>query len=184
MLRVTADQARRLNKMVTSLLDLSRLQTGQLSIERRPVDLRAQITRIAEEVEPTLEGHTLRLELPSMGVPVLGDELRLEQVIQNLVQNAVKYSPDGGPVHIALAPEAGWARISVRDEGLGIPPESLSRIFTRFFRAHNSDERQISGMGVGLYVVRQIIELHGGRVEVQSAERKGSTFTVWLPLAE
>jgi PAS domain S-box-containing protein len=182
MLRVTADQARRLNKMVASLLDLSRLQMGQLSIERRPVDLPALVTRIAEEIEPTLERHTLHLSLPDAPLLALGDELRLEQVLQNLVQNAVKYSPDGGPVRIELAQQGVLARLSVSDKGLGIPAEAMQRIFTRFFRAPNSEERQISGLGVGLYVVRQIVELHGGRVEVESAEQAGSTFTVWLPI--
>jgi PAS domain S-box-containing protein len=181
---VAAEQAHRLSKMVSSLLDLSRLQMGQLSIEREPVDLSALVQRIADEVEPTLPAsHQLDLQISSEPLLVIGDDLRLEQVIQNLLQNAVKYSPHGGPISLRLDQHAGFGRIAVRDQGLGIPGEALSQIFTRFFRAENAASYQVNGMGVGLYVVQQIVELHGGQVSVESEEGQGSTFTVLLPLA-
>lgn len=180
---VVNDQARRLNKMVIALFDLSRLQMGQLNIERRPIDLAALTTRIVEEVRPTLDRHTLQFTTEGAPIVISGDELRLEQVIQNLLQNAIKYSPEGGAIAIRVAQQNGWAILSVEDQGLGIPKEALPRIFRRFYRAANADAHQTSGMGVGLYVAQQIVDLHGGRVEVESTEGVGSTFTVWLPTA-
>lgn len=182
-IEVANAQAHRLHKMVASLLDLSRLQTGQLSIERGPVELGALVRRIGDEVEPTLNTHKLRVELPAEPVLISGDELRLEQVIQNLLSNAVKYSPHGGPIALALSAEGGWTRLAVQDQGMGIPRDSLGHVFTRFYRAANSERYQVVGMGVGLFVVKQIAELHGGRIEVDSVEGRGSTFTLWLPLA-
>lgn len=182
-MQVMVDQALRLNKMVLTLFDLSRLQTGQLSIEHAPVDVAALAARIVDEVEPTIERHTLHLQCVGEPLVISGDELRLEQVIQNLIQNAIKYSPDGGPISVRVAPEGGGVQISVQDRGLGIPQESLPRIFRRFYRAENAEPYQISGMGVGLYVAKQIVDLHGGRVDVESAEGSGSTFIVWLPVA-
>jgi signal transduction histidine kinase len=180
-LSVVVEQARRLNRMVTSLLDLSRIQTGQLSIDQRPVDLSALTRRISEEVSPTLMMHTLHHEVPDRAVIMIGDELRLEQVLQNLLQNAAKYSPHGSKIKLKMDVVDDWACLSVADEGLGIPQEALPRIFNRFYRAPNAAQ-QVSGIGVGLFVVRQIVELHGGRIDVQSTEGEGSTFYVWLPL--
>lgn len=182
-IQVMVDQARRLNKMVLTLFDLSRLQTGQLSIEHAPVDIGALAARIVDEVEPTIERHTLHLERDGDALVISGDELRLEQVIQNLIQNAIKYSPEGGPISVRVAPDDDGVQISVQDHGLGIPEESLPRIFRRFYRAENAEPYQIGGMGVGLYVAKQIVDLHGGRVDVESAEGSGSTFMVWLPTA-
>lgn len=180
-LQVMIDQARRLNKMVQTLFDLSRLQTGQLGIERLSIDLGALVTRIIDEIEPTIERHTLHLQRCGETFMIMGDELRLEQVIQNLIQNAIKYSPEGGPIYVRVAHQDDGVQLSVQDRGLGIPQDSLPRIFRRFYRAENAEPYQISGMGVGLYVAKQIVDLHGGRVEVTSTEGVGSTFIVWLP---
>ena len=114
---------------------------------------------------------------------MIGDDLRLEQVVQNLLQNAVKYSPNGGLIRLLLDIHSPNARLRVEDRGLGIPREALGQIFGRFYRAQNTASYQVSGIGVGLYVVKQIVELHGGHVEVESVEGEGSTFTVLLPLA-
>lgn len=183
-IEVANAQAHRLHKMVTSLLDLSRLQMGQLSIERAPVNLTALVRRICEELEPTLSAHHLSVAAPAEEVTIIGDELRLEQVIQNLLGNAVKYSPYGGPISLQLSAADGWARLAVQDQGLGIPADALEHIFSRFYRAANSERYHVVGMGVGLFVVKQIAELHGGRVEVESVEGEGSSFTLWLPLAQ
>jgi PAS domain S-box-containing protein len=184
-IQVATEQAHRLNKMVASLLDVSRLQTGQLSIERNPVDLGALVQRIGGEVEQTLHHtHQLEIQIPEAPVVIVGDDLRLEQVLQNLLQNAVKYSPQGGPIVMRLDTVGDHARLQVQDSGMGIPPESLNHIFSRFYRAANTASQQVSGMGVGLYVVKQIVELHGGRVEVESVEGEGSTFSIFLALAD
>jgi signal transduction histidine kinase len=168
--------------MVLSLLDLSRIETGQLSIERAPVDLNTLIARVVEEVQPTLDRHPVELHLPAQTLTVTGDALRLEQVVQNLVQNAAKYSPAGGPITVELAAEDGSARLAVTDRGIGIPAAAIPQLFQRFYRAPNVETHQIAGMGVGLFVVREIVGLHGGAVDVQSTEGAGSTFTVRLPL--
>jgi signal transduction histidine kinase/FixJ family two-component response regulator len=182
MTRVMTEQAQRLNKMISSMLDLSRLQTGQFSIERAPLDISALIYRVTEEVRPTLSTHTLTLHAPDAPIEIVGDELRLEQVFQNLILNAVKYSPEGGPIDVRLWADGTGVFLNVSDHGVGIPRESLPNIFRRFYRASNTEHMQVSGMGVGLYVVKQILEIHGGMVSVESVEGVGSTFSVWLPL--
>jgi signal transduction histidine kinase len=103
-------------------------------------------------------------------------------VIQNLIQNAIKYSPSGGRVTVQVERQAANACIRVSDQGIGIPAAALPQLFRRFYRAPNADSQHISGMGIGLYVVKEIVELHGGTVEVASQESQGSTFTISLPL--
>jgi PAS domain S-box-containing protein len=183
-LRVISDQSRRLSKLVSALLDLSRIQRGQLSIERRPFDLHGLVQRLIEEVQPAQEQHVLSCESTDEQLVVLGDELRIEQVLQNLVQNAIKYSPDGGTVCINLQRRGSEAQVSIVDEGIGIPADSIPQLFSRFYRARNVDPQHISGMGIGLYVVKEIVGLHGGTVSVTSEEGKGSTFMITLPLAD
>jgi signal transduction histidine kinase/DNA-binding response OmpR family regulator len=181
-LRVVADQATRLSKMVTSLLDISRLQLGQLSIEPMPLDLGALAARLVEQARPLLLQHSI--DYIGIGAPALisGDELRLEQALQNLIQNAIKYSPDGGAITVRVASDATRASVVVTDSGIGIPPEALSQLFQRFYRAPNVDPQHISGLGVGLYVVKEIVELHCGTVDVSSKVGVGSTFTISIPL--
>jgi signal transduction histidine kinase len=153
-----------------------------VSIERDLVDIGALIQRVVEEAQTGLERHKLAFIPPDDALAIIGDELRLEQVIQNLVQNAIKYSPNGGLVEVRAARRGAMACISVTDQGMGIPQAALSRLFTRFYRAPNVDPQHISGMGVGLYVVKEIVSLHGGEADVESQEGVGSTFTICLPL--
>jgi signal transduction histidine kinase/DNA-binding response OmpR family regulator len=181
-LRVVSDQATRLSKMVASLLDISRLQLGQLSIEPLPLDLGALAARLVEETRPLLREHSIEYIGSHAPALISGDELRLEQALQNLIQNAIKYSPDGGAITVRVACDAARASVAVTDAGIGIPPEALSQLFQRFYRAPNVDPQHISGLGVGLYVVKEIVELHGGTVEVSSEVGAGSTFTLSIPL--
>ncbi|HEU5100971.1 MAG TPA: ATP-binding protein [Roseiflexaceae bacterium] len=181
LLQTIGEQAARLNRLIAVMLDLSRLQSDQLTITRAPLDIVALVRRVADDVRPTLILHTLTCCLPDTPVLIEGDELRLEQVLQNLLSNAVKYSPNGGPISVQIERRGGAVRVSVADQGIGIPQANLSRLFQRFYRADNVDQRQISGMGIGLYVVRAIVELHGGRVDVVSPETGGSIFTISLP---
>jgi signal transduction histidine kinase len=182
-LHVINEQVRRLNKMIGTLLDASRLEAGALGVEREPLDLVQLVGRLIDELRPTLTQHTI--EVTSIAhAPVLADPLRLEQVYQNLLSNAVKYSHRGGQIQVRVAIEEQEALVAVRDQGIGIPPEAQQRIFQRFYRAPNADAERISGLGIGLYVVREIVELHGGRISVESSEGEGSTFTVYLPLAD
>jgi signal transduction histidine kinase/DNA-binding response OmpR family regulator len=182
-LQTIVEQASRLNRMITALLDVSRLQTGQFTIERRPLDLNDLVRRLAEEVRPTLDRHELRVTAGPTPARVLGDELRLHEVLQNLVHNALKYSPNGGEVEIVVGQSNGWAWMTVRDQGIGIPAEALPNLFRRFYRAPNAQDQQIGGIGLGLYVVNELVSLHGGVIEVESEVGKGSAFTVRLPAA-
>ncbi len=179
---VIGSQATRLNALVNALLDSSRLERGQLSLDRGPVDLSALVVRIVEESQPMLEHHSLVWELPDEPLVVDGDALRLEQVLQNLVGNAVKYSPAGGVVSIRARRDDQHMYVEVADQGMGIPASALPHLFQRFYRATNVDARQISGMGIGLYVVREIVHMHGGTVHASSTEGQGSTFVVTLPI--
>jgi PAS domain S-box-containing protein len=183
-LQVIVEQSARLNKMVLALLDLSRIETGQLTIERAPMDICALLRRLVEEIRPTLDGRALDLVCDDEPLMIAGDELRLEQVFQNLIQNAIKYSPDGQPVIVRARQCEQRACVSVADQGIGIPQTALPQLFQRFYRASNAADQQFSGIGVGLYVVKEIVDLHGGDVTVASVEGHGSTFTVSLPLLE
>ena len=182
-LQVIEAQAERLSRLISSLLEVSRLATGHFHVDLEPLDFRELVRRIGEEVRPTLEGHTLELSAPDHPVMVEGDALRLEQVLQNLIQNAIKYSPDGGLVSLRLERRDDQAVIVVADQGVGIPETALAQLFQRFFRAANSAQANTAGMGIGLYVVHEIVTRHGGTVEVASEEGHGSTFTVRLPLS-
>ncbi len=181
-MQIIVEQAQRLNRMISALLDASRIESGRFSIESVPMDLRTLAGRVIEETRLTMASHTFTLRVAETPVMVAGDEVRLEQVLQNLVSNAVKYSPGGGEVQIEVLPSERLARVAVSDQGIGIPADSRAELFRRFYRAANAEALGISGMGIGLFVVNEIVELHGGRIDVTSTEGKGSTFTVWLPL--
>ena len=146
------------------------------------LDLGALAARLVEEARPLLMEHSI--EYIGIRAPALisGDELRLEQAVQNLIQNAVKYSPQGGAIIVRVACDDTCASVAVTDSGIGIPPEALPQLFQRFYRAPNVDPQHISGLGVGLYVVKEIVELHGGTVDVRSEVGAGSTFMLSIPL--
>ncbi len=182
-IRIITEQSERLSKLINALLDISRIRTGRLSIEHGPVDLTSLVQRVVEEIQVVLENHTLNLSVPEQALIVEGDGLRLEQVLQNLIQNAIKYSPEGGFISVELEHLDTRARIKVSDQGIGIPSEALSQMFQPFYRAPNTETQQIVGMGIGLYVVKEIVLLHAGEVDVDSQEGEGSTFLVHLPLA-
>jgi signal transduction histidine kinase len=181
-LDVIVAQSARLNRMVAALLDIARIESGQLSIQRAPLDLCELARRVVEEAREQAEEHPLEVTCQPEQLLIEGDDLRLEQVLQNLIQNAIKYSPPGAPVAVRLERQGAYASVAVADRGIGIPEAALARLFQRFYRAPNVDERQISGMGIGLFVVKEIIMLHDGTVEVESIEGQGSTFSFRLPL--
>jgi PAS domain S-box-containing protein len=183
-IQVILDQAARLNEMMSLQLDISRLNSGQLHIARAPLDVAALARQIVVEFLPTVTEHTIVYAGPDTPMLVEGDRLRLIQVLQNLVQNAIKYSPAGGAVRVEVERHNGTVEIAVSDEGVGIPQAELPQLFQRFYRASNVDERAISGLGVGLYIVKELVTLHGGTVDVVTEEGRGSTFRVILPLLD
>jgi PAS domain S-box-containing protein len=183
-LQVVVNQSERLNEMVSFQLDISRLHTGHLQIERVPVDVVALVRQVIEEVQAPLTGHSVTYSGPDTPLLVEGDGLRLFQVLNNLIQNAIKYSPEGGVVQVQVERQDATVRVAVNDEGIGIPQAELPQVFQRFYRASNVDEGQMSGFGVGLYLVKELVTLHGGTVDVVSEEGRGSTFLITLPLSD
>lgn len=183
-IRIIHDQARRLTKLIGSLLDISRIDTGQLRLDPALLDLGALVQRMVSEMEPVFDRFTFICQIPVEAVMINGDSVRLEQVLHNLFQNATRYSPPGGTITIRLWRQDQSARLAVADQGIGIPPDALPHIFQRFYRAHSSDSHQVAGLGIGLYVVKEIVALHGGLVEVESIEGRGSTFVIELPLTQ
>lgn len=181
-IQVIIEQTNRLNKMVLGLLDISRIETGQLAIEQQPVDVCVLVGRIVAEVQPTLYDREISIDCSLQAAVIQGDELRLEQAFQNLIQNAIKYSGKGDAIVVEVSQRGAQVCVAVSDEGIGIPEAALSQLFERFYRADNVDQKNVSGLGIGLYVVKQIVELHGGTITVESVEGKGSTFTLYLPL--
>ena len=176
------NQALRLQRLINSLLDVTRLQDDRFALNLEPLDIVDLTRRLADELRPMLSHHQLAMRLPAAPVQIEGDRDRLEQVLQNLLQNAVKYSPGGGTIGVELDADASEVRIVISDSGVGIPPAEIPRIFERFYRASNVEMGQINGMGVGLYVVKEIIAFHGGTVEVTSRIGEGSRFCLRLPL--
>lgn len=179
-------QTKRLNTLIDTLLDVARLQRGQFALEPRPLDLVTLAAQVVDEFRLTLpaEGanHTITLLGPDEPVPVFGDLSRLEEILHNLLSNAVKYSPGGGTIHVRVARQAGESLLEVADEGIGIPAEAQAHLFEPFYRARNVGAL-VSGFGLGLYIVQEIVQRHGGRVEVESAEGQGTTLRITLPLS-
>ncbi len=174
-------ESQRLATLVTDLLDAARMEQGKLVADREPVDLGALVGEVVARQHPG--PHATELDVRGA---IVGDydRRRIEQLVENLVENAKKYSPEATPVSVAIWQEDGEAHISVRDRGIGIPPADLPKIFERFSRASNVDDRKFHGMGLGLYICRGIVEEHGGRIWAESEIGKGSTFHVALPLRE
>ncbi len=181
-INVIARQALRLKTLVDQMFDLSRLHMGSLLLDLKPVDLSVLIQRVVEEVQPLIHQHTVDLICPETPILLMGDESRLEQVLQNIVHNAIKYSPDGGSIVIRVTLEAQVVRIAITDSGIGIPESAHDQVFKRFYRASNGILRNISGLGIGLYIVNEIIQRHAGSITFRSTEGKGTTFIITLPL--
>jgi signal transduction histidine kinase len=177
---INAD-AQRLERMIDDMLNLERMQSGFAEIEARPVDLNALVAAVVHLSKPTATIHEFVLELDPELSPVAGDRDKLFQVVNNLVGNAVKYSPLGGEIRLVTFPDDGFAHLEVADQGVGIPETALARVFDRYARIETADHRVIKGTGLGLPIARQIVELHDGRIWVDSAFGKGSIFHVMLP---
>jgi len=182
---VIARQVRHMVELVDDLLDVSRVTRGLVELEREPVDLAAVVQNAIEQARPLIEkkGHTLALRLGAAHVTVIGDRKRLVQVMANLLNNAAKYTPDGGEIKVAAEVADGGIRLSVIDNGIGIDAALLPEVFELFTQAKRTPDRAQGGLGLGLALVRSMVGLHGGRVEAGSAgPGRGSRFDVVLPL--
>jgi signal transduction histidine kinase len=179
MLDIIEVQSERLARLVSQLLDVSRIQSGRLALEPQEVDLVELVNGIADSVRRTAAPHPIVIQAP-VELRAEVDPLRFEQVVTNLLDNAVKYSPDGQPIDVALSqPAPDVARLSVRDRGIGVPAEYREHIFEPFFRAPSVGDAK--GLGLGLYITKQTVELHGGQIEAEFPPEGGTQFVVTVP---
>jgi signal transduction histidine kinase len=163
------------------MLDLDRMESGRMSIRTSDVDINEVLGDAIARAgsSPTVD---FKADLDPRLPIVVGDRDRLVQVVSNLVNNAVKYSPDGGTVTLSSRVEGGFALVSVTDTGVGIPPDEIAHVFERFRRVRSGAAQSIPGTGLGLTIVKQIVEMHGGKIWVESAVGHGSAFHFTLPL--
>jgi PAS domain S-box-containing protein len=174
------EPVRRLERLVGELLDVSKIQAGRLEYAQERVDLDGLLHRVVETMQSMTPTHTLVVR-GSVQSTLLGDRDRLEQVFTNLISNAVKYSPGARTVEVELSRCEERVMVQIRDHGIGIPREQHDKIFERFYRVSDPKQRAISGLGMGLYIVAEIIKCHGGAITVDSVIGEGSTFQVTLP---
>ena len=172
----------RLQRLIDDLVEVSGISLGRLVLHRKPVELAAMLHSVARSAAVKATHHRLVVNAPD-AVVVCADLLRLEQAVRRLVDNAIRYSPPGD-VEINLAPSDKDVVISVRDQGIGIPADQKSRIFELFFRAHAGTPHDVGGLGIGLFLAREITIRHGGAIWFESEEGRGSTFYMRLPRAE
>jgi signal transduction histidine kinase len=174
-----------LTHLVDDLLDVSRVSQGKIALKKRPIELAEALRSAIEASQHNLEaeGHSFVAELPPEPVWLDADPTRLAQVVANLLNNAAKYTPAGGTVTLTAAAEDGWVEIKVTDTGVGIPPEMQPKIFEIFAQVEDHLSKAQGGLGIGLALVKQLVTLHGGSIEVESAgEGLGSAFIVRLPI--
>ena len=176
-----------LRTLVSELLNLTAIETGNFTLRRAPVDV-ARIAREAvESLRERAEERRIELTLSGRGDgetgTVLADRNALQMIIANLVDNAIKYTPEQGHVSVRVEQNGMYVRVSVQDDGIGVAPEDTGKVFDEFFRVKNEQTASIPGTGLGLSLVRRITEMHEGSVSVESTPGKGSTFTISLPLA-
>lgn len=177
----TLRQVKRLSTLVSDLLDVSKIEAGKLQLVKEKFDIRPTIDDAIELIQHTNATHHILLHTQVQSAVICGDPQRIEQVIINLLTNAIKYSPQGKKVEIFLSVDTRQVKIGVKDEGLGIPADRLDQIFNRFYRVEELNSN-ISGLGIGLYISKEIIERHNGKIWVDSTLEKGSTFWLTLPL--
>jgi PAS domain S-box-containing protein len=178
-------QAMHLARIVDDLLDVTRITRGKIALKAEILDLNGVVSRVVESCQPLIDAHRHDVDLRLAGglVPVVADATRLSQVVLNLISNAVKYTPEGGRITIVVHRKADYAELGVRDSGIGIPAALLPRVFDLFVQGERSLDRTESGLGIGLTLVKRLVELHGGSVEARSdGPGKGSEFIVRLPL--
>lgn len=171
----------KLEKFVSDLLDISRIQSGRLTLEKSKVSITNLVKNVVDNLRLISRNYNISLEIPEEPIEINIDPARIEQVIINLINNAIKYSATGKDIHVLLTKESQEVVISVEDQGVGISKDNIDNIFDRFYRVAEHQHR-VSGMGIGLNISKEILNLHGGRIWVESEVNKGSTFYFSIPL--
>ena len=179
-LDIALDQIDRMSRLILELLDVSRIETGRLQIRKEGIEWPQFVQTVVRHYS-AVGGRNYHVEVPPKPLLVSGDRDRLEQVLGNLIENAVKYSPDGTDVTVRVEERANQLITSVIDRGIGIPQDELSQVFERFHRGRQVSSTNYGGLGLGLYITRQIVERHGGDIRVESKEGGGTTFSFTLP---
>jgi signal transduction histidine kinase len=177
-------QVERLGKLVSQLLELSKLESGEVALRPERLALRPLVDELFSEIAVAMSGRRIQLgnQVPTDLPSVLADRERLHQVLFNLVDNAVRFTPDGGTVTVSARPEDGSVHVAVADTGSGIPPEHLPRLFERFYRVDHARAREDGGTGIGLAIARSVVEAHGGTIAAESEPGRGSVFSFDLPV--
>jgi PAS domain S-box-containing protein len=177
------NDADRVNRLIGDMLDLDRMESGRMTMRTADVDINDVLSEVVSRAAPSATTVEFKSDLDPRLPIVTGDRDRLIQVVSNLVNNAVKYSPEGGVVTVVSRADGGYALTSVSDTGLGIPPDEIGHVFERFRRVRSGAAQSIPGTGLGLAIVKQIVEMHGGKIWVESAVGHGSSFHFTIPLA-
>lgn len=178
-------QLGQLVRLIDDLMDVSRITSGKMMLRHERLSLQVLAETAVETVKPLIDasGHTLHLEFPNESIWIDADSTRLAQVISNILTNSAKYTPDGGQIWLTISRDQDEAIITIRDTGLGIPAEMLSKVFEMFAQVNRTLDRAQGGLGIGLALVRQLVQMHGGTITVESnGEGQGSNFTVRLPI--
>lgn len=180
-----SEKIKSLVDLSSELLDLAKMESGLINMEKEELQLAAVLADQVSFHRPRAQAKKIALELMPLDdlPPVLANRVNMEEVLTNLISNAINYTPENGRISISAQSDGDYVCVSVADTGLGIAPEELERIFTRFYRVKNEKTRYIIGTGLGLPIVKSILEAHHGRIEVQSKEGRGSTFSVYIPVA-
>jgi PAS domain S-box-containing protein len=177
------DQIDRMSRLILELLDVSRIETGRLEMRREPIDWPQFVRDVVQRHHTAVSDRRFHLNVPEMSAVVLGDRDRLEQVLGNLLENAVKYSPEESEIFVSVETRDAQVVTSISDRGIGIPTDELNQVFERFHRGRQVSSTNYGGLGLGLYITKQIVERHGGTIWVESKEGSGTTFSFALPLA-
>lgn len=180
-LSIIQSQTEHLERLVNDLLDLSQVQWGQIHLHYDTFNLAELLSEVVRSVQASAEQHNLVLEIQTPEICVIADRVRIEQVIGNMLDNAVKYSPHGGKVFIHLRQHNDRYHISVKDQGIGVNPEHFEHIFERFYRIQNTSSQHYAGIGLGLYVAKAIVQRHGGQIWLENNQGTGCTFHVTFP---
>lgn len=179
-IEVIDSETSRMSRLVSDLLLLARQDAG-VPIAKHPIELDTLLLEVYRQAQLSAKGVKLTLGAEDQAI-IVGDRDRLKQVFLNLVDNAIKYTPQGGEVTLSLSKDDTWVKVAVRDTGIGIAPENIPNLFDRFYRVDKARSRDAGGTGLGLAIAKSVVDAHNGKLTVESEPGKGSTFTVWLPL--